>query len=251
MSLSGRPRSGLVALWVTLAAVAAFAAREVTRAALAHPEHHWILKTKLLGVAPSISLLVGTIAFVSARHQFALAQRPLLTYGSGWIAGSDASRMLFAPTRWVWKVTLRNAGPGTAVMQAVSYDIDVWHEGRREQAHGLAGDGLFEALRRYGLEEDRDLSVALVSPDGALEPRAEARLCELPSGIGQRLLVLDVHITYRSLLGDRFSKTVRCVPVRGLPTTPDESAYDARGAVTERSGSNASGKDGLASPTDR
>jgi len=124
--------------------------------------------------------------------------------------------LLSTPTR-AWVVSLKNTGPGTALLVKTLYSATVVAEGREHGIERASADELYRQVTRLGFKEDHDFAVTKIGPESSIEPGGSIRLCELPPDAPERLKALDIEITYMSLLGDSFSKLVHCIPERGIP----------------------------------
>ena len=72
-----------------------------------------------------------------------------------------------------------------------------------------------EALGAAGLSFGTDFYLYNVTPGGELATLADTALFELAICKSHAISTLDIHLEFEGLLGDRFTKTVNCIPRAG------------------------------------
>jgi hypothetical protein len=213
-------RQGGLALWALFVGVVVLATREVLRESAGPKHRHGWLRPVLLGVGPSVTLLVAVISLLTIRRQLALANRPYLTYTTRWLQPDEPSRMLLGTAARVWVAAVRNAGPGTAVICEAKYRAQLkLSAGPPVEIPLCPYEGFRQQMTAHGKYSAADTALVWLGRNSAIEPGGLLRICEFASSVQDWLVQLDVEVRYRSLLGNDYFTTIRCVPKSGIPGT--------------------------------
>ena len=172
-----------------------------------------------VGVGVSASLLFGALSLHLARQQWATALYPHLA----WTRGQEPESKLglaLADGQRLWCVDVANLGGGLAVIDRITYDVELVDEpqSRRE---GVAFTEMLDVVESTGFRDELDFVLTDWHRGFALRGSdLTHRLWELPVDIALRIKVLDAHVFYRSRFGDLYETTLQCIPARGLPPEP-------------------------------
>ncbi|MBK6278272.1 MAG: hypothetical protein IPG64_06070 [Haliea sp.] len=171
----------------------------------------------------AFTLFTATVGLAIALQQWAASVRPYLSHTAAPRQNEHGSALYVAtppssPHPLSWKVALRNVGGGPAIFRKVHFELCLpatAAEAKRAAASYDSADALAEALGAAGLSFGTDFYLYNVSPGGALAPLAETALFELAICKSHAISTLDIHLEFEGLLGDRFTKTVNCIPRAG------------------------------------
>ncbi|MGH3869735.1 MAG: hypothetical protein ACRDQ4_27275 [Pseudonocardiaceae bacterium] len=210
--------------WLLLLFTGIIFARELIHVAVgqAYYRNSWLLGADLVGIGPSVSLLVGALTLLIVRNQFALGLRPYISYRSRWVTQGDDVVFLTSAAPPVWTVTAKNVGPGLGVIRDVRASVKciTVKEGEPHRFSGTINDLVRFLLGECGLELNRQYAITLLSPGAAIASGDEVRVFELITSASDKVeeLVFDVEI--EGALKDIFYKAIFCIPPRGLPPVP-------------------------------
>ena len=176
----------------------------------------------MVGIGPSVSLLVGALTLLLVRNQFALGFRPYISYRSRWVTQGDDVVFLTSAAPPVWTVTAKNVGPGLGVIRdaRVSAKCITVKEGEFRWFDGTLEDLVIFLFDECELELNRQYAITLLSPGAAISSGDEVRVFELTTSASDKMEELVVDMEIEGALKDVFYKTVFCIPPRGLPPLP-------------------------------
>ncbi|MGW7531285.1 hypothetical protein [Amycolatopsis sp. NPDC054798] len=206
--------------WLLLAVTAVLAVREILHATLGRTAGmDWLLRPELLGVGPSVSLLVGALTLLLVRNQFALGLRPFISYHSGWLKSNSGTVYLAEAEGPIWAVTARNAGSGIGVIRNVRITVACADSSTFSGTH----DETVAFLReRCDLEQNREYALSKLSPGGVFASGDEIRLFELTHGSRCLFSEFTVSVEFEGTLRDAYAKNIFCIPPSGIPPAPQK-----------------------------
>lgn len=174
---------------------------------------------ELLDTGNAVTLLVGWVAFLAIRWQVAQGTRPQLTYKGQASTESDLGLEVPADER-IWKVTLKNVGPGLAIFRDVKYRCGL--DGSEAPSFG-GRDQAVACVKNCGLAPDSDFVLREIGSGAALGSSDQIILFE--ARITDRLHkieILEVKLEYQGTLGEGWRRTVGCRPKGGFPNFANE-----------------------------
>jgi hypothetical protein len=209
-SVSPAIRSVTAVAWVTAVLLVA----EIVRANLsAGQQSRWPWRLRLLGIPTTASLLATALVTLLVRDQLARSVAPLLSYVSQWV--SAAGDLTGTADRYR-QVILRNVGPGTAVVAAVTWRLGVPPARDVEEVRSMVA--LRERLALLDLKDGVDYTIDNYSPGSALASGEERLYFECTDAALAAFTTFDAVFGFESLAGDRYDKTISLLPRPGAST---------------------------------
>jgi hypothetical protein len=199
---------GLLILVASILAIFAFVKANFTTAEM---QTHLPWRLTLLSFNEALTLLIALLGLSIVRRQFAMGTRPFLIYTS-----YNTKESLFVlhpqstPAR-IWKVVLKNVGPGLAIINSVRYRLTFQGEPTSHE-FALVGETLIKQLDTAGIHMGTHFDLILFSAGAPLGAGSEIVMFEILPEVMNRLSVLDVEITFSGTLGDRFLKEIFLIP---------------------------------------
>lgn len=167
-----------------------------------------------LPVGNALALTLAVLGFAFARNQFEASIAARLVYYGRPLAISEYGLESSTQSRY-WTSTLRNVGLGYARFRDVTYRVRLAQDAAASAWIGFGQ--LDQVLRDAGLENNRDIRIIEITRDACLAGGGDLDLLQFPMDSAVHITILDVRLVFLSVLGDEYSKTVFCVPRRGLP----------------------------------
>jgi hypothetical protein len=154
-----------------------------------------------------LTLLTLTIL----QTQFIISSQPYLITLHGRRDESVSAIEMPVDDSLVWRVILRNAGPGVAVVHSMQFRIGT-AAGIHDGPYALTHAKVIARLRQEGVPVDTGLVLSNYTRGMAFGSKDEGVLFEAPVSLAASLHPLDVLMTYEGILGDRYEKSVYLVP---------------------------------------
>ncbi len=181
------------------------------------PDWRW-WRLQLLDFPEALTFLVAVLTLFYARKQFEFGLMPLLNYRIQQSSESEHNLQAQGSCGKYMRTTLKNVG-GVAVVTECSYSFGT---NLGVVSNRLSYAGLVEALGQKGLVVSKDFDITFFSVGWALGANDERVIFEVSYGDPQENKVLksitsiDIHLTFRSLLNEHYTKSIYCIPRRGI-----------------------------------
>ena len=169
----------------------------------------WPWRLRLLGIPASASLLAALIALWVGRDPVARPFVPMLRYVSRWTDDPDG---LSASAERYRSVSLRNVGPGPAIVAGLSWRVAV-------AAAPVTTVSTMPELRAVldglGAADGIDYAIDNFSAGTALASGEERHYFQATEAFTRKFQTFDAVFELESLLGDRYERVVSLLPRPG------------------------------------
>ncbi|HEU0131873.1 MAG TPA: hypothetical protein VFQ85_12865 [Mycobacteriales bacterium] len=174
-------------------------------------DHEW------LGAGVAATLLFGAVTIYITRRHFASNHYPYIVYERGRRRPENDAGPLVGGEQELWCVVVTNLGGGLAILDRVSYDVELVD--KPDSARRDVGfDEMLAVLQSPGYRDERDFRVKNWQPGFAfLNGPFPRRMWEFPLPVARRIKTLTVRLDYSSRVGDTDRLTIDLIPPRGLP----------------------------------
>ncbi len=177
-------------------------------------------KYEIIDVKAAVALLAGFLTLAYTRSQFALGLEPILNYRVE--PKNESAYNLGVPDGKtnIIQVSLDNLGGGTGVVLSSQYSLKVKGEVVRPN---LNYEEVVAQLLKLQLLISRDFELVNFSQGWSLGPKMERVIFEMDLSDHskhenwRRVEQLDICLEFRSVLNDRYRKSIYCIPRLGIP----------------------------------
>ena len=169
----------------------------------------WLWRLELLNVQTAVTTLVAVCSLILVRRQFVLGTRPYLTITSGRRSESQTG-LVDSPRNVWWQATLRNVGPGMAVIRASYYRVAF--AGASNLIQQVDAMVVREMLKEDASIASERVTLSHLSAGTALAPGQTLVMFEAEADCVAQIARLELCLEYEGILGDIFAREVPLLP---------------------------------------
>lgn len=176
-------------------------------------------KYEIIDVKAAVALLAGFLTLAYTRSQFAMGLEPILNYRVE--PRNESAYNLGVPggKAHIIRVSLDNLGGGTGIVLSCQYSLKVKGESVLPR---LNYEEVVDQLLKLQLLISRDFELVNFSQGWSLGPKMERVIFEMDlsdpgkHGNWRKVEQLDICLEFRSVLNDRYRKSIYCIPRLGI-----------------------------------
>jgi hypothetical protein len=168
----------------------------------------WLPANTIVDTKTCITIVVSLFSLQLVRHNFVLGLRPIIAYESSFEVSTKLTKLTSMPL--VWVVTILSRGAGVAIVRSYDFDIKLSKDNVLHKSKNFFE--LIQLLKEDGLFEGQDFYLLNITNGYPISKDSSKILFEANRIFFSKVLQLDVHMVFESILRGRHQKSIYLLP---------------------------------------